>query len=137
MEIIKENLNDILERDTDPNTDEDVPLDDTLEKMRNKHRSRIPKNHQISNVIRNVNEQVVTRRQFRLNEMGLVCYTSQLELKNVEEALGDESWTTTLQEELNQFTRNDVWYLVPRPKDKHVIGTKWIFKNSKMKMGSL
>ena len=31
-------------------------------------------------------------------------------------------------EELNQFTRNNVWYLVPRPKDKHVIGTKWIFK---------
>ena len=137
MEIIKENLNDILERDIDPNMDEKVPLDDTLEKMRNKHRSRIPKNYQISNVIRNVNEQVVTRRQLRLNEMGLVCYTSQLEPKNVEEALGDESWTTTLQEELNQFTRNDIWYLVPRHKDKHVIGTKWIFKNSKMKMGSL
>ena len=61
--------------------------------------------------------------------MGLVCYTFQLELKNVKEALGDESWTTALQEELNQFTRNDVWYLVPRPNDKHVIGTKWMFKN--------
>ena len=73
----------------------------------------------------------------RLNEMGLVCYTSQLEPKNVEEALGDESWTTTLQEELNQFTRNDVWYLVPRLKDKHAIGTKWIFKNKQDKMGSL
>ena len=47
----------------------------------------------------------------------------------MKEALGDESWTTTLQKELNQSTRNDVWYLVPRPKDKHVIGTKWIFKN--------
>ena len=23
---------------------------------------------------------------------------------------------------------NDVWELVPRPKDTHVIGTKWIFK---------
>ena len=23
----------------------------------------------------------------------------------------------------------DVWELVPRPKDTHVIGTKWIFKN--------
>ena len=22
-----------------------------------------------------------------------------------------------------------MWYLVPSPKDKHVIGTKWIFKN--------
>ena len=47
----------------------------------------------------------------------------------MEEALDDESWTTTLQKELNQFTRNDVWYLLPRPKDKHVIGTKFIFKN--------
>ena len=47
----------------------------------------------------------------------------------MEEALDDESWTTMLQKELNQFTRNDVWYLLPRPKDKHVIGTKFIFKN--------
>ena len=61
--------------------------------------------------------------------MGLTCYTSQLEPKNVEKTLGDESWTTTLYEELNQFIKNDVWYLVSRPKDKHVIGTKWIFKN--------
>ncbi|KAL6333603.1 hypothetical protein AAG906_028788 [Vitis piasezkii] len=86
-----------------------------------KHRSRIPKNHPISNVVGNVNEHVVTRRQSRLNEMGLVCYTAQLEPKNVEEALGDDSWTTSLQEKLNQFIRNDVWYLVPRPEDKHVI----------------
>ena len=61
--------------------------------------------------------------------MDIICYTSQFEPKNVNEALGDESWTTTLQKELNQSTRNDVWYLVPRPKDKHVMGTKWIFKN--------
>ena len=67
--------------------------------------------------------------------MCLVCYTSQFEPKNVNEALGDESWTTTLQKELNQSTRNDVWYLVPRPKDKHVIGTKWIFKNKEDENG--
>ena len=47
----------------------------------------------------------------------------------MEEDLGDESWTTALREELNQFIRNDMWYLVSRPKDEHVIGTKWIFKN--------
>ena len=34
-----------------------------------------------------------------------------------------------MHEELNQFLRNDVWELVPRLKDAHVIGTKWIFKN--------
>ena len=32
-------------------------------------------------------------------------------------------------EELNQFVRNDVQELAPRPKGVHVIGTKWIFKN--------
>ena len=30
---------------------------------------------------------------------------------------------------MHQFVRNDVWELVPRPKDAHVIGTKSIFKN--------
>ena len=34
-----------------------------------------------------------------------------------------------MQEELQQFERNEVWTLVPRPKDKTVIGTKWVFRN--------
>ena len=120
---MKDNLNDILERDINPNKYENVPLNDTFDETGSKHRSKILKNHLISNVIDNVNEREVTRIQSRLNEMDLVCYTSQLEPKNVEEALADESLTTALYEELNQFTRNGVWYLVPKSKDKHVIGT--------------
>ena len=34
-----------------------------------------------------------------------------------------------MHEEMNQFVRNDVCELAPRPKNVHVIGTKWIFKN--------
>ncbi|CAM8966319.1 unnamed protein product [Rhodiola kirilowii] len=34
-----------------------------------------------------------------------------------------------MQEELHQFERNKVWRLVPTPKDKNVIGTKWVFRN--------
>ncbi|GJY80145.1 hypothetical protein Tco_0492896 [Tanacetum coccineum] len=34
------------------------------------------------------------------------------EPKNVNEALGDESWIVAMQEELNQFVVNDVWELV-------------------------
>ena len=34
-----------------------------------------------------------------------------------------------MHEELNQFVRNDVWELTPRPENVHIIGTKWIFKN--------
>nr|GFC61979.1 hypothetical protein [Tanacetum cinerariifolium] len=38
---------------------------------------------------------------------------------------------SAMQEELDQFGRLKVWRLVPRPKGKSVIKTKWIFKNKK------
>nr|GEV20442.1 copia protein [Tanacetum cinerariifolium] len=34
-----------------------------------------------------------------------------------------------MQEELNQFIANDVWELVPQPKNMKIIGTKWVFRN--------
>ena len=40
----------------------------------------------------------------------------------------DPDWVIAMQEELNNFTRNEFWSLVERPK-KNVIGTKWVFLN--------
>ncbi|GJU05347.1 retrovirus-related pol polyprotein from transposon TNT 1-94 [Tanacetum coccineum] len=34
-----------------------------------------------------------------------------------------------MQEELNQFIANDVWELVPQPRNMKIIGTKWVFRN--------
>jgi hypothetical protein len=34
-----------------------------------------------------------------------------------------------MDEELDQIEKNDTWELVPRPKNKNVIDTKWVFKN--------
>ena len=34
-----------------------------------------------------------------------------------------------MQEELNQSERSEVWELVPRPSNKSVIGTRWVFRN--------
>nr|GFB63482.1 retrovirus-related Pol polyprotein from transposon TNT 1-94 [Tanacetum cinerariifolium] len=34
-----------------------------------------------------------------------------------------------MQEESNQFISNDVWELVPNPKDMTIIGTKWVYRN--------
>ncbi|GJT93319.1 retrovirus-related pol polyprotein from transposon TNT 1-94 [Tanacetum coccineum] len=45
------------------------------------------------------------------------------------EALEEEVWFIAMQEELNQFERNKVWILVPKPHGKTIIGTKWIWKN--------
>ena len=42
-----------------------------------------------------------------------------------------------MQEELNQFERNQVWHLVPRPHDRPIIGTKWIFRNNMDESGNV
>lgn len=34
-----------------------------------------------------------------------------------------------MDEELDQIEKNHTWELVPRPHDKNIIGTKWVFKN--------
>jgi len=34
-----------------------------------------------------------------------------------------------MDEELNQIEKNQTWELVPRPKNKNVIDTKWVFRN--------
>ncbi|GJW14881.1 retrovirus-related pol polyprotein from transposon TNT 1-94 [Tanacetum coccineum] len=39
------------------------------------------------------------------------------------------SWIVSMQEELNQFVANDVWELVPQPRNMIIIGTKWVFRN--------
>ena len=30
---------------------------------------------------------------------------------------------------MDQIEKNETWELLPRPKDKNIIGTKWVFKN--------
>lgn len=62
---------------------------------------------------------------------------SIIEPKTVEEALSDDGWILTMQEELNQFQRNDVWDLVPKPCQKNIIGTKWVFRNKLNEKGEV
>ena len=60
-----------------------------------------------------------------------------MEPKNVNEALEDESWIHAMQEELDQFQKNDVWHLVQLPKDKSAIGTRWVYRNKLDKLGKV
>ena len=53
----------------------------------------------------------------------------------VEEALDDLDWVNAMHEELHNFEMNQVWTLVEKPdNNQNVIGTKWCFRISKMKM---
>jgi hypothetical protein len=71
------------------------------------------------------------------NQVSYSCYLTQTEPKKVDEALQDEGWVSAMHDELHQFTRNDVWTLVPRPAKQNIIGTKWIFKNKTNEHGTV
>ncbi|GJU04254.1 retrovirus-related pol polyprotein from transposon TNT 1-94 [Tanacetum coccineum] len=110
----------------DDDLDEEEAIRETLEidKIVNIKESR---NHPLENVIGNLNQR--TLRSQAQNQSNFFCFISTIEPKNVNEALGDESWIVTMQEELNQFIANDVWELVPQSKNMTIIGTKWVFRN--------
>ena len=57
---------------------------------------------------------------------------SLIDPTSVEEALLDKDWIMAMKEELNQFSKNDVWDLVPKP-----IGTKWVFRNKLNEKGEV
>jgi hypothetical protein len=59
---------------------------------------------------------------------------SSIEPYRLEDALRDLDWVVAMQEELNNFTRNEEWHLVPRP-NQNVIGTKWVFCNKQDEHG--
>ena len=81
--------------------------------------------------------QSVVKTRNQLSQMSNVAFISTIEPKNPKEASTDDSWILAMQEELNQFTRNDVWELVPRPEDKSIIGTKWVYKNKTNELGEV
>nr|GFA02603.1 integrase, catalytic region, zinc finger, CCHC-type, peptidase aspartic, catalytic [Tanacetum cinerariifolium] len=49
--------------------------------------------------------------------------------QNVKEAMTDPAWIESMQEELLQFKRLDVWVLVPAPDNISPLTLKWLFKN--------
>lgn len=57
------------------------------------------------------------------------CLVCEFEPKTVKDALENDEWIKAMNEEIEQMQKNKTWTLVLRPRDKNVIGTKWIFKN--------
>nr|GEV19298.1 hypothetical protein [Tanacetum cinerariifolium] len=55
--------------------------------------------------------------------------TDIMEPKSVKEALTDPAWIESMQKELHQFIRLDVWELVPSPDGIKPLTLKWLFKN--------
>nr|GEV53425.1 retrovirus-related Pol polyprotein from transposon TNT 1-94 [Tanacetum cinerariifolium] len=58
-----------------------------------------------------------------------VNFLLEIKSKKLIEALKEEGWVLAMTKELNQFERNHVWTLVPKPCGKTIIGLKWVFRN--------
>ncbi|GJV42027.1 retrovirus-related pol polyprotein from transposon TNT 1-94 [Tanacetum coccineum] len=116
-EAIKVTENKNLENDI---VDETLEIDEIV----NIKESR---NHPLKNVIGNLNQRTLISQA--KNQSNFFCFILTIEPKNVNAALVDDSWIVTMQEELNQFIVNDVWELVPQPRNMTIIGTKWVFRN--------
>jgi hypothetical protein len=87
----------------------------------------IQQDHPVNTILGDIQKGVTTR-----SRVAHFCehysFVSSIEPHRVEEALQDLDWMLAMQEELNNFTRNEVWHLVPRP-NQNVVGTKWVFRN--------
>ena len=90
--------------------------------------TNIARDHLLDIIIGDIFRGVQTK-----SRLALFCeyfsFVSSIEPKKIDEALKDIDWVNAMHEELNNFTRNQVWELVERPKGHNVIGTKWVFRN--------
>jgi hypothetical protein len=60
---------------------------------------------------------------------------SSIEPYRVEDALRDPDWVLAMQEDLNNFTRNEVWHLDLNNPNQNVVGTMWVFRNKQDEHG--
>ncbi|KAL0294285.1 UNVERIFIED_CONTAM: Retrovirus-related Pol polyprotein from transposon RE2 [Sesamum radiatum] len=60
-----------------------------------------------------------------------------MEPESFEAAAKDEVWVQAMKEEIKMIEKNDTWELTERPKDKEVIGVKWIYKTKLNADGSI
>ncbi|GJY96769.1 hypothetical protein Tco_0513679 [Tanacetum coccineum] len=87
-----------------------------MHEFHQKHRSsdKWTKNHPIEQVIGDPSKPVMTRNLLQTDlEVCMYALTvSTIKSKNIKEAMLDASWIESMQDELNQFKRLDVWELV-------------------------
>jgi hypothetical protein len=93
----------------------------------------IQRDHPVNSILGDIHKGVTTR-----SRVAHFCehysFVSSIEPYRVEDALRDSDWVLAMQEEPNNFTRNEVWHLVLRP-NQNVVGTKWVFRNKQDEHG--
>jgi hypothetical protein len=127
----------VQEESNDQGVDEDEG-----DKEENNSRARPPhprvhhnvqRDHPMNNILGDIEKGVTTRSRVT-NYCEHYLLVSSFEPFKVEDVLRDPNWLVAMQEELNNFKRNEVWSLVERPK-LNIVGIKWVFHNKQDEYG--
>ena len=73
------------------------------------------------------------------HDLDVISNFSLLEFKpsSFEEEIRDENWVQAMDEEIDSIENNDTWDLVNFPKDKNLIGVKWVYKTKLKQKGEI
>jgi hypothetical protein len=116
--------------------DQDNEDDQEIQGQRPPH-PRVPqaiqRDHPVNSILGDIHKGVTTRSRVA-HFYEHYSFVSSIEPYRVEDTLRDSDWVLAMQEKLNNFTRNEVWHLVPRP-NQNVVGTKWVFRNKQDEHG--
>jgi hypothetical protein len=93
----------------------------------------IQRDHPVNSILGDIHKGVTTRSRVA-HFCEYYSFVSSIDPYRVDDALRDSYWVLAMQEELNNFTRNEVWHLVPHP-NQNVVATKWVFRNKQDEHG--
>ncbi|WVZ93742.1 hypothetical protein U9M48_039699 [Paspalum notatum var. saurae] len=100
-------------------------------------RSQLTSAHPKELIIDSPTRGVATRSRNTAAFVQAYSFVSSIEPTTIDQALSDPDWVNAMHEELNDFTRNEVWILEAKPKGARVIGTKWVFRNKQDDEGNI
>lgn len=63
--------------------------------------------------------------------------TNVVEPKHFKVVVGHTEWDTTMNEEVEALQKQGTWILVPMPKEKNIVGSKWVYKIKRNPDGSV
>ena len=66
-----------------------------------------------------------------------MCELVDQEPNSYEEAAQKKEWVEAMKEEYQSIMKNDVWDIVPKPENKSVVSSKWIYKIKHVVDGSI